>query len=153
MKDYPSKLFHKTPSWVPDTAIFHVRIRIQPGSTALTEPTCAAGLLDSVERYAESGKWSCYLMLLMPDHLHALLSFGREVGMSETLRNWKRGQARILGIRWQDGYFDHRIRNAEEYAEKFAYIERNPVACGLCGQEGDWPWRTAAFAKEAVPKF
>lgn len=35
-----------------------------------------------------------------------------------------------------------------EYLEHFdavrAYIERNPVAAGLCKQASDWPWSSAA---------
>ena len=34
-----------------------------------------------------------------------------------------------------------------------AYIKRNPVALGLVAKPEDWPWRIAAFAPEAIPKF
>jgi hypothetical protein len=37
----------------------------------------------------------------MPDHLHALLSFGRDGSMSGVIRDWKRFDARINHIGWQ----------------------------------------------------
>ena len=145
-----SKLYHRLPAWVPDTAIFHIRIRAVRGEI-LTQTDRAPGLLASVREYAATGHWSCYLFLLMPDHVHALLAFGRNRAMSEEIRNWKRGQNRCLGIRWQEGYFDHRIRSADEFAETYAYIERNPVATKLCEHPDDWPWRTTAWVDDARP--
>jgi REP element-mobilizing transposase RayT len=97
-------------------------------------------LLDSVRKYHEAGRWWCHLFLLMPDHLHALLSVPRATGMSATVRLWKSYHARINQVRWQDGYFDHRIRNTQELDEKDHYIRQNPVVKGLCGTPGDWPW-------------
>ena len=107
----------------------------------------------SVQAYSDRGVWSCYLFLVMPDHIHGLFSFGRTPGMSEALRNWKRFHTRASKITWQENYFDHRIRNAAEFSEKYAYIERNPVALGLCGKVEDWPWRSQAWSPEARPQF
>ena len=86
------------------------------------------------------------MFLLMPDHAHALLAFPREPGMSVVLRNWKRGAARLQGVRWQENYFDHRIRSKAEAQEKWLYIRRNPVVKGLCSKEEDWPhWWGVAY--------
>jgi REP element-mobilizing transposase RayT len=60
--------------------------------------------------YQERDSWWVGFLLLMPDHLHALLSFPREKEMSKVVGNWKRYHARQNGVCWQDGYFDHRIR-------------------------------------------
>jgi len=151
--EYPRRLDHKTPAWVSDLAIFHIRIRCEPDSVRLVDPAIAPRILQSAQSYVATGRWSCHLMILMPDHLHALLSFGRTAGMGTTIRNWKRGQSRLLGVRWQENYFDHRIRGEAEYSETFAYLERNPVASGLCEKPEDWPWRTTGLAPDAVPRF
>jgi len=151
---FPGRLHHEIPPWVGDDAIFHIRIRCLPGGrSALTFPGTAAAILASVRDYAERGRWSCYLMLLMPDHLHGLLSFGRDKSMSETIRNWKRARTRFQRVCWQDGYFDHRIRSAAEYTEKYQYIERNPVVLGHCATPEEWPWRITAFHADAKPRF
>jgi putative transposase len=53
-------------------------------------------------------RWHITLFLLMPDHLHALLSFARDESMSEVIRGWKRFHRRTNQVVWQEGYFDHR---------------------------------------------
>lgn len=79
-------------------------------------------------------------MLLMPDHLHAIIAFPREPGMKETITNWKRFLARSQKIKWQRDFFDHRLRDHHEETEKISYILMNPVRRGLCSQPEDWPW-------------
>ena len=54
---------------------------------------------------------------------------------------WKRFLAWQCGIVWQKGFFDHRLRNEAERAEKWAYVEGNPIAKGLCDAAEDWPFR------------
>ncbi len=79
----------------------------------------------------------------MPDHLHALVSFATDKAMSNVLGDWKRFHARNNHIAWQEGYFDHRLRNderGEQLTAKMDYIRRNPVAAGLCTNPEDWPW-------------
>lgn len=141
MKSYPARLHHRVPGWVKTGARFHIRIRtLFPPDVVLAEPKKAGALLAAAKAYHDSGHWWCDLCLLMPNHLHALLAFPADVTMSTVVRNWKRGTARIHGIKWQDNYFDHRIRNEKEADEAWWYIRRNPVVKGLCRSEDDWPW-------------
>ncbi len=79
-------------------------------------------------------------MLLMPDHLHALISFNPEKGMSETIRNWKRFHANKSEVEWQSNFFDHRLRIPEAVTKKAHYIRMNPVVSGFCIKPEDWPW-------------
>ena len=110
----------------------------------LTDPRLALELLAEARRFHSQHHWWCYLFLVMPDHVHALVVFTWESRMSEIIRNWKRGTARIQGVRWQENYFDHRIRNDAEQSKTWNYIRRNPVVKGLCKTEEDWPhWWSA----------
>jgi len=87
----------------------------------------------------------------MPDHLHALLSFPRDQSMSKLIRDWKRFYTRTNRVVWQEGYFDHRLRDderGEEHSAKMNYIRENPVAAGLCAKAEDWPWIIDPFARE-----
>ncbi len=122
-------------------AVFHIRIRADRDDT---EPLCSAArgpaLLDSVLSYADRRMWWPTLVLLMPDHLHALLSFPQDAQMSRVVGAWKGWNARTLAIRWQTGFFDHRVRNEESLAEKAEYILNNPVVKGLCARPEEWPW-------------
>ena len=47
---------------------------------------------------------------------------------------------------WQDGFFDHLIRNSESYGQKWAYVHENPVRKGMVAKAEDWP-----FGGEIVP--
>ena len=79
------------------------------------------------------------LFLIMPDHLHMLASFpnGR---VKETCGAWKGYLRKTLGVRFQSDCFEHRIRNAAEFAEKWNYICQNPVRKGLVASAEEWPY-------------
>jgi len=140
-QSFPDRLHHKTPSWVKDSSVFHIRIRCShKNSVDLTQPEIAKALIDSVAFYQTSGKWFVNLFLVMPDHIHALLNFPKDAVMSKVIGDWKRYQHNQHGILWQENFFDHRIRSDAEYLEKAAYIRRNPVAKGLCSMPEEWAW-------------
>ncbi|OQW96656.1 MAG: hypothetical protein BWK77_03985, partial [Verrucomicrobia bacterium A1] len=140
-KKYPGKLYHKPPSRIGDGAVFHIRIRcLHRNPVPLTDSELARRLLESVQFYVGRRKWCNHLFLLMPDHLHALLSFAPTKSMAELIGDWKRYHETQHGVVWQDNFFDHRIRNDSELVEKAAYIRRNPVAVGLCASPEEWPW-------------
>ena len=141
-RDFPERLAHHTPGWVKSGAIFHIRIRLAPGSNlSLTTPALAAEVLAAVRHYHTTGRWFAHLFLLMPDHTHALLSFPPDAAMSTVVGAWKSYLTRAHSVRWQVNYFDHRIRHDKELAEKWDYIRRNPVVKNFCAQEADWPWQ------------
>src|SRR5206468_11203629 len=103
----------------------------------------AKAILESARCYEEKERWHITLFLLMPDHLHGMLSFQRDQSMSETVRSWKRFHARVNSVVWQEGYFDHRLRDderGEQLSAKVNYIRNNPVAAGLCETAKKWPW-------------
>ncbi|MSU48114.1 MAG: hypothetical protein EXS37_03330 [Opitutus sp.] len=135
------KLHHHPPGWVREGETFHIRVRIDRAQTIqLTDATLARSLLDSVRFHHERDRWHCHLFLLMPDHLHALLVFPPPSAMSRIVGEWKKYHNRHNQLLWQEGYFDHRIRDTREFEEKAAYIRRNPVVKDLCAHPEDWPW-------------
>ena len=99
--------------------------------------------MESARFYETKQRWHITQFLLMPYHLHALLSFQRDLAMSKVIGDWKHFHAHEHDVTWQEGYFDHRLRNderGEQLSIKMDYIRRNPVAAGLCAQPEDWPW-------------
>ena len=141
------------PHWVEPGALFHIRIALdrEKEQKALIDPLLGQGILDSAKFYEARLRWHITLFLLMPDHLHALLSFPRDQSMSELIRGWKRFHTRTNQIVWQEGYFDHRLRDDErgkEHSAKMNYIRENPVAAGLCAKAEDWRWVIDPFVRE-----
>ena len=111
----------------------------------------AETIMESVRLYEEQQRWWVTILVLMPDHLHALLSFPAEKPMSIVVGDWKRFHARNTHVAWQEGYFDHRLRNderGEQLTAKIDYIRRNPVAARLCADPTDWPWVYPGFERQ-----
>ena len=139
------------PPWVEPGALFHIRVALDRDAEqrALTDPTLAEALLDSARLYESKHRWHITLLILMPDHLHALLSFARDESMGTVIGDWKRFHANRNGIAWQDGFFDHRLRadeRGQQLAARMDYIRQNPVAAGLCAKAENWPWIIDPFA-------
>ena len=133
------KRFHHTPPPAIDTtaAFFFITICAETrGGTPFVD--AAAVLLDAARFYHERGKWFVRLFLVMPDHLHAILHVPPGMGLAETIRSWKRYLAKAHGIRFQEDFFDTRLRDAEHFQEKWNYIRNNPVAKGLVATPDDW---------------
>jgi len=97
----------------------------------------------------------------MPDHLHLLVR-GVDDGSEfkafmktmrqRTAHSFKRQFGERL---WQDGYFDHIVRDADAEREKIQYIGNNPVKAGLCRQPDEhpyswWPGRSMNLASADV---
>jgi len=121
-RGFPQRLHHRVPHWVEPGALFHIRIALdrEKEQRALTIPPLAQAILDSATFYEAKMRWHITLFLLMPDHLHALLSFARDESMSEVIRDWKRFHTRRNGVLWQEGYFDHRLRADERGTQLLA---------------------------------
>ena len=150
---FPERLHHGAPHWVEPRALFHIRIRLERDKEqkALTNLPLGEAILDSPKFYEAKMRWHLPLFLLMPDHVHAVLSFPRDKSMSEVIRDWKRFHTRVNHVVWQDGYFDHRLRADErgtQLSAKLNYIRQNPVAAGLCARAEDWPWIIDPFARQ-----
>jgi putative transposase len=134
---------HDPPHFIgTSSAIFFITICCQPkGTNQLCRSEIAKILFDVTRFYYERHYWGVPILLLMPDHLHMLVSFGPDVGMKGVIANWKRYTANHAGIRWQRDFFDHRLRNDESFDEKAAYILQNPVRAGLVTRVEDWPYQ------------
>ncbi|HWA24306.1 MAG TPA: hypothetical protein VG734_01430 [Lacunisphaera sp.] len=139
--DSARRLHHQTPTWVDSAAVFHIRVRTTSefGSVP-TDARIARALLESAAFYRQRATWHCHLFLIMPDHIHALLTFPSNRDMRVIVGRWKGWQVRTLGIRWQENFFDHRIRSPQELQLKAKYIRENPVVKNLCPSAKDWPW-------------
>jgi putative transposase len=97
----------------------------------------------------EQNGWWVGDYLLMPDHVHFFARAGCEsVPMQKWVQMWKSLSARQwMAMRevktplWQADYFDRYLRTAENYSEKWAYVEANPVRKGLVAKPEDWPYQ------------
>jgi REP element-mobilizing transposase RayT len=77
--------------------------------------------------------------VVMPDHLHWLLTLGSSVSLSQVVRTVKSVVAHHLGGRvWQQGFHDHAVRAEEDLPAMSRYIVNNPVRAGLVRKAGQY---------------
>ena len=133
---------HEVPLWVdPQKEIYFITINCaERGRNQLALPDVSSRLFDTVRHRQENFLWWPHLFLLMPDHVHALLSFppsGKPLKL--VVRKWKEWTAKELGIGWQRDFFEHRLRRDESRREKADYILQNPVRGKLAASPEMWP--------------
>jgi putative transposase len=89
--DFPRRkhLPHEIPAWVEDGTTYFITICITPKSrNQLCIPQVAHRIQESMHFRQERGEWWMPLLLLMPDHLHALMGFARTPGMKRSISLW-----------------------------------------------------------------
>ena len=83
--------------------------------------------------------------VVMPEHVHLLLSEPERGTLGTALQAVKQSVSRELGrgngeAFWQARYYDFNVFSERKRIEKLRYIHRNPVTRGLCAVPQDWPW-------------
>ncbi len=84
--------------------------------------------------------------VLMPEHVHLLISEPERESLAFVLQVVKQQVARALKSGpddlhfWQKRYYDFNVWSDKKRVEKLRYMHRNPVARGLCDDPGAWVW-------------
>jgi len=134
---------HEIPSWVdPTKETYFITINCRErGRNQLAQVEIADSLFDTVRHRQEKCLWWPYVFLLMPDHVHALLSFPpSDKPLRLVISKWKEWTAKQVAIEWQQDFFEHRMRGEESRREKAGYILANPVRAGLVARPEEWPF-------------
>jgi putative transposase len=135
-------LRHDIPSWVEaDDYWFVTLCCIERRRNSLATELVHKAIRESLLIYQDQGRLRVLEAVTMPDHLHLIAQFNAAHGMRGTVSNLKRYLARTHGIRWQEGFFDHRIRSHKAMRETLDYVRMNPVRAGLAKRPEDWPHR------------
>ena len=92
--------------------------------------------------------------VIMPDHVHFFVRGNPDFVLSSWVGGLKRAMS-VAGLNqshatrlpmqrkslWQPGFFDHVLRNDENYAQKWEYVRENPVRGGLVAEWHEWPYQ------------
>jgi REP-associated tyrosine transposase len=85
--------------------------------------------------------------VIMPDRIHLFVCGDEGFVLIRWIAALKQRLARANGWSksngqiWQEGFFDHVLRNDESMTEKWEYVFQNPVRVGLVGKAEDWPYQ------------
>lgn len=88
-------------------------------------------------------KYGFYIVayVVMPEHVHLLLSEPARSGLATAIQAMKQSVARRVGGRfWQLRYHDFNVWTRPKLIEKRRYAHRNPVARGLVASPEQWEW-------------
>ena len=86
-----------------------------------------------------------YGHVVMPEHVHLLLSEPQDGTLATALQALKQSVSRTLALRspeplWLERYYDFNVWTAKKQTEKLKYLHRNPVIHGLVAKPEDWQW-------------
>jgi putative transposase len=132
------------------------------GRRSLFQSDPAARLLiDTVFSYRQREIFQLYEFVIMPDHVHLLLTAKSDVTLERAMQFIKGGFShrfmKETGSRmeiWQRSFTHHRIRDGMDFAKHRRYIHLNPVRAGLVEFPKDYPYSSAhsGFAVDEAPQ-
>ena len=118
-------------------------------------------LMHTIFRYRDAGKFLVHEFVIMPNHIHLLLSVDDSCHLGRAVQFIKGGFSHELGnsvlkLRavWQPSYYEHRVRDSAEYLRIRNYIHENPVRRGLAGVASEYPYSSASrqYRLDEVPE-
>ena len=97
----------------------------------------ARTLIGTLHAAQASGHAQTLAFVVMPDHLHWLLSLGSGADLTAEVQSVKSVSAHLLGGKvWQRGFHDRAIRREEDLPAVARYVVANPVRAGLSKRAG-----------------
>jgi|SRR5690349_20434410 len=140
------RLTHRTS---PGTSYFVTTKASQ--NRALFRVTEIADLVvETMLHYRQNGAYLLHEFVLMPDHLHVLLTPSPSNALEKVMQFIKGGSSFRLNRQrgrkldlWHAGFHDWTIRDASDWNSKARYIRSNPVKAGLVERPEDWPYSSA----------
>lgn len=110
------------------------------------EAKVAQVLVEAIQNEHEQ-MYLLYAYVVMPDHFHMLIKPVSENSLGKILHKVKGSSAyrinKLLGRNgkfWQAENYDHLIRNALSFREKWEYIKENPVKAHLISTAEEYPF-------------
>ncbi len=119
------------------------------GASFLKDPRVAKLVVDAL-RHFDGARYHLHAWCVMPNHVHVIFSVlparTPALRLSSIIQSWKSFTAkeanRLLartGSFWQREYYDHLVRDDEDFVRCIEYTINNPVKAGLCESWEDWP--------------
>jgi len=91
-------------------------------------------MVETLQSYRRKGSFEVHAFVVMPDHVHVLLTPAAEVSLEKAMQLMKGGFSFRLKSKtevWERGHFDRRIKDRQGYEACVRYIHENPVVAGM----------------------
>jgi putative transposase len=126
---------------------FFATTKTHAGRRLLQSERNATLLIDVLRSYMAAGKFSVQDFVVMPDHVHLLLSVRGDMTIEKAMQLIKgrfsyrlKHECGYLGEVWQVGFSESRVDDAASLDRYHRYIEQNPVKAGLAERAGEYPY-------------
>jgi putative transposase len=104
--------------------------------------------LETLEQVRSSHRFEVFGYVLMPEHVHLLISEPEREVLSASMQVLKQTVSRrcssLVGTKagcfWSKRYYDFNVHTNEKRIEKLQYLHRNPVKRELVAKPEDWTW-------------
>ncbi len=107
-------------------------------------------VVEQIVSCRDRGYYKLHAFVLMPEHLHMLLTPGDDTTIEKAVQMIKGGSAHRIGIEkpqafpiWHRGFHDRWIRDADQFFNAKSYIEQNPVKAKLAEAAEQYAWSSA----------
>lgn len=145
-------------------AEYFLTINLAKRGRGLERQLLTAAVIGQWDRLEAENHWLVRTATVMPDHLHLLVRMGESNSLEECIKLLKGRVSPCLRagtLRWQDGFYEHQLRPADDVLAVFLYIFLNPYRAGLileteiwpgyrCRPE-DWDW-FGQLTRESIPQ-
>ncbi len=124
------------------------------GRALLQSERNASLLIDALRSYVKARKFKVHDFVVMPDHIHVLITVGADMSVEKAVQFIKGGFSYRLkkehgynGEVWQRGFSEVRVDDRESFLRHREYIAQNPVKRGLVDSPEKFPYSFAYLAK------
>jgi putative transposase len=139
----PHQLLHENRTFFVTTATWGHRRLLQ-------SHRMASLLVDVLYHYRAQHKYALHDFVVMPDHLHVLVTVGADLTIERAAQLIKGGfsyrashELQFQGAIWQRGFSEVRILGSETFLAHRTYIRENPVREGLVASPEQWEYSSA----------
>ena len=123
--------------------------------------TTADIIINTLLHYRDAGAYQLHSFVLMPNHLHLLLTPDSTTSLERAMQLIKGASSHEIhkqsGTRmqiWQAGFHEATIRSIGDYHSREHYIQQNPVRAQLVEHPSDWKWSSASqlYSLDPIPQ-
>jgi putative transposase len=137
---------------------FFATTKTSQGRALLQSKRNATLMIDVLRSYVAVGKFRLHDFVVMPDHLHVLLTVGDGMTVERAMQFIKGGfsyrlkkECGYLGEVWQRGFSETRVEDRQSFMKHRDYIAANPVKAGLVDSLEEFPYCFRYLAARKAP--
>ena len=134
--------------------MFFVTTKTSMGRRLLQSDRFAALFVDVLRKSMAAGRIEVHDFVVMPDHVHLLLSVGEGMSIEKAVQFIKGGFSyrvkKELGYNgevWQRGFSEVQVMGRDSLEQHRRYIASNPERAGLVGRGEEFGWCFEALRK------